>query len=848
MNRRRLLILDENPIEAGATAESARKCGYDAIAVLGDWSQAAEKIGESRPDIILIGQAIVEREHGIETGRLPCDGFDLPVVLLLKAWDETLLRGIEWGQPVGYLCKPVTPRELGVAVEMTLRNHSAAKRVCEAVQRLELALEGSRIGIWDMNLQTREVFYSQTVGRIFGYEPNEYEGTIGAWQTNVHADDCEHVRQAFKAHVEGKTPRYESEHRIRTKSGEWRWSLARGRVISFDENGKALRMIGTTQDITERKLAQEHLKEVQKELVELVEDRTSELSSAKRELTDVMRRLRQANEKLQSYLRKYRLLVESVQEGICVVEGKFFRFANPYAASICGYPAEEIYKKPFVEFIHPEDREFVVHEYLNVLRGEPTRDTLSFRIMDCMGNVKWLDVSVVRIWWEGKPAALLFAVDSTERRNAEIAARRGELLLRTVFDNVNSGILVLGPDRAILAANDYCRSVLSISEEDIGKDLDEVAPGAHTLVATEPSMEFSGATLRLKDGTIRTLSFATRVPEETDYRIIAFRDITSIMEADERRRRAEQLAVVGEMAARLSHEIKNPMTSILSGLYLLQQRIVQGEEAQHILDMVVEEVRSLKSSISHVLEAARPSVLDVGGLYADQLVLNVYEVYRLNARSEGVDLRVTRGEDNVYLEGDEQALRRALSNLVQNALEACRRGDSIEIGWQYLDEGEAERIAPDFGAPIVKMFVRDTGPGLPGDLTESNLFRPFITTKESGTGLGLSIAREIVEEQGGEVIVSSTPNSGANFSIVLPAGERPKCWEMRCVAGCSFATADEPCCSCEVQNAERKVFCWNVRGRALWIETGMWPRKCVTCPVFRRSNLSYFVGAACRPE
>jgi nitrogen fixation/metabolism regulation signal transduction histidine kinase len=299
-----------------------------------------------------------------------------------------------------------------------------------------------------------------------------------------------------------------------------------------------------------------------------------------------------------------------------------------------------------------------------------TRKSLSFRIVDSTRNVKWLDVSVVRIWWEGKPAALLFAVDSTERRNAEIAARRGELLLRTVFDNVNSGILVLGPDRAILAANDYCRSVLGISEEDIGKDLVEVAPGAHALVVAEPSMEFSGATLRLKDGTTRTLSFATRVPEETDYRIIAFRDITSIMEADERRRRAEQLAVVGEMAARLSHEIKNPMTSILSGLHLLQQRIVQGEEAQHVLDMVVEEVRSLKSSISHVLEAARPSVLNVGGLYADQLVLNVYEVYRLNARSEGVDFRVTRGEDNVYLEGDEQALRRALSNLVQNALEA----------------------------------------------------------------------------------------------------------------------------------------------------------------------------------
>ncbi len=134
----------------------------------------------------------------------------------------------------------------------------------ENQQRLQLALTGGGLGLWDWNIQTDQAFWSGRAAEILGYEPGEIELTFSWWKEAVHPDDMQRVRKELTAHLEGQTPFYECEYRVRNKSGEWKWVLARGQVVEREEDGRPLRATGTLLDISEHKRIEETERSVQK--------------------------------------------------------------------------------------------------------------------------------------------------------------------------------------------------------------------------------------------------------------------------------------------------------------------------------------------------------------------------------------------------------------------------------------------------------------------------------------------------------------------------------------------------------------------------------------------------------
>lgn len=128
----------------------------------------------------------------------------------------------------------------------------------ESKERYALATQAAKVGVWDLNLQTNEFYLDPNVKAILGYSDNEIANDINAWTTYVHPDDLQPVMKAFQAHIDGKTPEYIFEHRMRHKDGSIRWILARGTAIR-DHQGAPVRMLGTDTDITERKRAEEAL-------------------------------------------------------------------------------------------------------------------------------------------------------------------------------------------------------------------------------------------------------------------------------------------------------------------------------------------------------------------------------------------------------------------------------------------------------------------------------------------------------------------------------------------------------------------------------------------------------------
>ena len=147
------------------------------------------------------------------------------------------------------------------------------KRSEEALQisedRLNLALEAITDGVWDWNVSTGEVFFSPRYYTLLGYSPNELEPHIQTFKKLMHPDDLEKAMAAMNSHLNGDTPLYEYETRLLTKSGKWLWTLDRGKVVSRDENGQPLRVIGTDRDITERKRAEEALKKSHEQIRKL---------------------------------------------------------------------------------------------------------------------------------------------------------------------------------------------------------------------------------------------------------------------------------------------------------------------------------------------------------------------------------------------------------------------------------------------------------------------------------------------------------------------------------------------------------------------------------------------------
>jgi len=244
-----------------------------------------------------------------------------------------------------------------------------------------------------------------------------------------------------------------------------------------------------------------------------------------------------------------------------------------------------------------------------------------------------------------------------------------------------------------------------------------------------------------------------------------FRDLTRVRQLEDRLRRSDRLAAIGELAAGLAHEIKNPLTSLLTFSRHLSRRFEDPDFRQKFQSVVPRELERINTIVERLLELARPARLTFKPLRLPALLERVLELY--GDRLEAQSVRVVRDwrKDVPAVWVDQEALYRALVNLVANALDAMPRGGSLtlRVAWSDAETLGGARL----GARRVAVEVEDSGTGIePVDL--DRVFNPFFSTKEGGTGLGLALTQKIVEDHGGSIDVRSAPGAGALFRIVLP--------------------------------------------------------------------------------
>lgn len=247
--------------------------------------------------------------------------------------------------------------------------------------------------------------------------------------------------------------------------------------------------------------------------------------------------------------------------------------------------------------------------------------------------------------------------------------------------------------------------------------------------------------------------------------------------------RAQQLASMGQLAAGLAHELRNPLTS----MKMLVQPAGEDEEAVQldVADQAVlrQEIERLERTIQTFLDYARPPKLERRPLVLRELLTQTAAFVAPRARRLGIEIRSDLRDEVVDLEADAGQMRQVLLNLLLNAIESSGRAGTVDVR-MWCDPAPAGEEAAITGGPRTSWMtveVADRGCGLPADLGD-RIFEPFVSTKEGGTGLGLPTCKRIIEEHGGEIVAKNRAGGGAVFTIRLPvatAGHAPPASALR---------------------------------------------------------------------
>ncbi len=522
------------------------------------------------------------------------------------------------------------------AVQVVFRDITERKQAEEVSRRAEAALaEAQRIshlGSWDWDLGTGKIQFSDEMFHLVGMIHGDAEITRAVFAKFLHPDEAEQILQKFlqstAAHFSG------IEHRIVQPDGKIRNALSRIKAYC-DENGKPLRLLGSTQDITERKQAEKALHE----------------SEA-----------------------RYRQIVELSQDLIVIHQQGKVVFVNEAGVRMVGATSpDQIVGRSVLEFV-PTSRKEIAQQRMQRPLADGKSPVYEQKLRRLDGTEVDIEVVGTPFRYQGEVAIQLVVRDVTERKRAEEEIRQ------------------------------------------LNAKLEQ------------------------------------RVEERT----------RELREAQEQLVRQEKLAVLGQLAGGVGHELRNPLAVIINAVYFL--KLVQPEADEKIKDylgMIERETHNAEMIIADLLDFARVQSAEREAVSVSELVRQTLERFPAPASVE-VTLEIPSDLLKVY--ADPRQMTQVLGNLTVNACQAMPKGGQLSVISDQCSVNSEQ---------WVRITIKDTGVGIPPE-NMRKLFEPLFTTKAKGIGLGLAVSQKLAEANGGRIEVQSEPGVGSTFTLWLPiqGGER----------------------------------------------------------------------------
>jgi len=626
------------------------------------------------------------------------------------------------------------------------------KKMEEAIrksgEKYRTLMDDAPIAIFNVNLNGKITYVNKRFEQDTGYSREEIVDK-NAFKLNIVSDETlKFLAKRMKALLMGK-PACCVEVQLRCKDGRWIWADMESRII------KKLRVpVGfqiTARNITERKRAEEALRESEE---------------------------------------KYRGIIELAPMAMVTMDLKGVITSCNAFMTLSGYSKDEIIGKRFsdIGWLQIRDLPKYLKMFSSIIRGKvPEPFEISYRHKDGEPHVGEVYISLMKK--NGKVIGIQSVMmDITERKKKEREIRESkEKFERLFMDNPEAAVYV-NPDFHILDVNP-CFSEL------FGYSLDEVK-GKHINSAIVPKdkMEeaemldkkaekryfFHGTVRKRKDGSLVPVSISV-APITVEGRLTGYvglyKDVTErkqmerklqeysehleelvekrtrqLKEAQEQLLKSERLAAIGEIAAMVGHDLRNPLTSIAGATYYLKTKLEQkmDKTAKDMVELIEKDIKYSDKIISDLLRYSREIHLELTETTPKSITKHA-----LTSIKVPKNIRISNLTDNKpKIKIDAQKMNRVLVNITKNAIDAMPKGGKLTITSKKTN-GKLE------------ITFTDTGRGMQKDILEK-IWTPLFTTKAKGMGLGLPICKRIVEAHGGDISVESIVGKGTTFTVTIP--------------------------------------------------------------------------------
>ncbi len=368
-----------------------------------------------------------------------------------------------------------------------------------------------------------------------------------------------------------------------------------------------------------------------------------------------------------------------------------------------------------------------------------------------------------------------FLSEQIQKSRAEVKAKQKdivdlEMLKENIIQNISSGLVALDERNKIIVFNRGAEVIFKIDSKDaIHKDISDIIPHIMPYLKIHSPHKFSQLSYKGKEGQQIDLLLNISPLKEYDGsnkgKILVFQDTTRIREMEQEVKRMEDMAMLGELAAGIAHEIRNPLASISGSIQVLNDSLSKEETHinRRLIEIVLREVSRLDHLVNDFLQFARPQRIEIEEFELNQLIMDtLYLFQNSQSWSEHLDID-TKIMSPLTIKSDPHQLKQIFWNIFLNASEAMPKGGLISINAQK----ETNFKSSSESIESVRIKIEDNGPGLDPKIAKE-IFKPFSTTKKDGSGLGLAIVKRLVEGLGGKVSGENLASEGTAITIRLP--------------------------------------------------------------------------------